>query len=171
MEGRQQQKEKAKPYFGGIPYGPQVNRLKDKFPKPEEGTVFTHGELEGIISEPIGTQRYYGVVNSWRTYLLHDLGIDSAWLPGEGLKILNPAERLKVGEDQFRQGLRKTRRAFRRTAIIPRERLDDLGRQRFDHQMKVMAKLSTAAVEAGRGLAIDLAPVKSLPKAGGNQES
>ena len=168
MEGQQKQQEKAKQFFGGIPYGPQVNRLKDKFPKPEEEIVYTHGELEEIIREPIGTQRYYGVINSWRNYLLHDLGIDSAWCPGEGLKILNPEDRLKVGEDQFRQGLRKTRRAFKRTAIIPRERLDDIGRQRFDHQMKIMAKLSTAAVEAKRDLAIDLAPVKSLPKAIGN---
>lgn len=156
--------QEAAQWLAGVPYGPQVKRLKDAYPKPEEGLVLSHDELEELLNEERGSQRYYGVVNSWRSYLLKDLGIDSAWVQGEGLKILDPAERLKVGEDQFRHGLRKTKRAFKRTAIIPRDRLDEIGKQRFDHQMKVMARMSTAAIEAKRELAIELAPVKSLPK-------
>jgi len=158
------EKQGTRYWLSGIPYGPQVNKLKDKYPKPEEDMLISHDELEGIINEKRDRQRYTGIITSWRKYLLNSLGIDSEWMRGEGLKILNPADRLNVGENNFKQGIRKTRRAFRRTALVPRDRLNDEGRQRFDHHMIIMAKLGTAAIEARKGLAVELAPVKSLPK-------
>lgn len=159
------EKQGARYWLAGIPYGPQVEKIKRQYPKPEEGLILSHDDLETLINEKKGTKRYYGIINSWRKYLLNDLGIDTNWIQGKGLKVINPAERLKVGEDNFRQGLRKTRRAFKRTAIVPRDRLDEIGKQRYDHQIKIMAKIATAAIDAKKELAIELAPVRSLPKA------
>jgi hypothetical protein len=154
----------AKLWKGGLPYGPQVKKLEEAYPRPEEDSVISHEDFVALVSETKGTQRYYGVINSWRKKLFNELGIDTAWLPGDGIKILPPADRLKVSEGDFKTGLRKAKRAVRRLAATPRERLDDIGRKRYDHTAIVMAKVSSVADEARKQLAIDLAPVKSLPR-------
>lgn len=148
----------------GIPYGPDVRKLEEAFPNPEEDQIIKSEKFEEIIRVEQKTQRFYGVINTWRRRLRTDRNIDSEWVPGVGVKILNPADRLTVSEQNIKHGIRKTGRAFRRLAITPRERLDAVGQQRFDHQMQVGAKLVQAGRDAKRELAIDLAPVKSLPK-------
>jgi hypothetical protein len=154
----------AKLWKGGLPYGPQVRKLEELYPKPEEDLMLIHEQIEKIIGEPKGTQRYYGIVDSWRKKLFNELGIDSAWLPGQGLKILQPSERLHASESDFKFGLRKTKRAVKRLAATPRDRLDAIGQQRYDHAAIVMAKIKGEADMAQKQLAIDLAPVKSLPR-------
>lgn len=148
----------------GIPYGPDVRKLEEAFPNPEEDQVITSEEFEKVIRTPAKTARFYGVINTWRRRLRTDRNIDTEWVQGVGVKILNPADRLKVSEGNIKQGIRHTGRAFRRLAITPRERLDATGQQRYDHQLQVAAKLTAAGRDAKRELAIDLAPVKSLPK-------
>ena len=148
----------------GIPYGPDIRKLEEAFPNPEEDQVIKSEEFENIIRVPQKTQRFYGVINTWRRRLRTDRNIDSEWLPGVGVKILDPADRLKVSESNIKHGIRKTGRGFRRLAITPRERLDTVGQQRYDHQLQVGAKLIQAGRDAKRELAIDLAPIKSLPK-------
>lgn len=148
----------------GIPYGPDVRKLEEAFPNPEEDQVISSDQFESIIRVEQKTARFYGVINTWRRRLRTDRNIDSEWIQGVGVKILNPADRLKVSEGNIKQGIRKTGRAFRRLAITPRERLDAIGQQRYDHQLQIGAKLTAAGREAKRELAVDLAPVKSLPK-------
>lgn len=148
----------------GIPYGPDIRKLEEAYPSPEEDQVYTHTDLENLLKITQKTPRYYGVVNSWRRRLRTDRNIDSEWIHGVGLKILNPADRLKESERNVKQGIRHTGRAFRRLAIVPRERLDTMGQARYDHALAVASKLTQAGRDAGRELAIDLAPVKSLPK-------
>ena len=148
----------------GIPYGPDVRKLEEAFPSPDEDQIIRHGEFEGLLKIESQTSRYYGVINTWRRRLRNERNIDSEWLHGIGLKILNPADRLKESERNVKQGIRHTGRAFRRLAIVPRERLDAIGQARYDHALQVASKLTTAGKDAQRELAIDLAPVKSLPK-------
>lgn len=148
----------------GIPYGPDVLKLEEKFPTPQEDQIIRHAEFEALLRIEPKTSRYYGVVNMWRRRLRNERNIDSEWIHGIGLKILNPADRLKESERNVKQGIRHTGRAFRRLAIVPRERLDNIGQQRYDHALQTAAKLTQAGKDAQRELAIDLAPVKSLPK-------
>lgn len=148
----------------GIPYGPDVRKIEEAYPNPEEDQVIKSEEFETLIRVPQKTPRFYGVINAWRRRLRADRNIDSEWVQGVGVKILNPADRLKVSESNIKQGIRRTGRAFRRLAITPRERLDAVGQQRYDHQLQVGAKLTAAGREAQKELAVDLAPVRSLPK-------
>lgn len=148
----------------GIPYGPDIRKLEEAYPNPEEDQIIKSGDFETIIRVPQKTSRFYGVINAWRRRLRAERNIDSEWVQGVGVKILNPADRLKVSEGNIKHGIRKTSRAYRRLAITPRERLDGVGQQRYDHQMQVAAKLVQAGRDANKELAIDLAPVKSLPK-------
>lgn len=148
----------------GVPYGPDIRKLEEAYPSPEEDQVLQHATLEALLKIPQKSQRYYGVINGWRKRLRNDRNIDSEWVHGVGLKILNPADRLKESERNVKQGIRHTGRAFRRLAIVPRERLDAVGQARYDHALQVASKLTQAGRDAGRQLAIDLAPIKSLPK-------
>lgn len=148
----------------GIPYGPDIRKLEEAFPNPQEDQVIKSEEFESIIKTPQKTGRFYGVINAWRRRLRAERNIDSEWVQGVGVKILNPADRLKVSETNIKQGIRKTGRAFRRLAITPRDRLDAVGQQRYDHQLQVGVKLTAAGREAKKELAIDIAPVRSLPK-------
>lgn len=148
----------------GIPYGPDVRKLEEAYPSPEEDQVLHHSTLEALLKIQQKTQRYYGVINTWRKRLRTERNIDTEWIHGVGLKILNPADRLKESERNVKQGIRHTGRAFRRMAIVPRERLDAIGQARYDHALLVASKLTQAGRDAGKELAVDLAPVKSLPK-------
>lgn len=148
----------------GIPYGPDVRKLEETFPSPEEDQIIKHEEFEKVIRTPAKTARFYGVINTWRRRLRTDRNIDTEWVQGVGVKILNPADRLKVSEGNIKQGIRHTGRAFRRLGVVPRERLDSVGQARYDHAIQVASKLTIAGREAKKELAIDLAPVKSLPK-------
>lgn len=148
----------------GIPYGPDIRKLEEAYPSPQEDQIIKSEDFEKIIRCEQKTPRFYGVINSWRRRLRNERNIDSEWVQGVGVKILNPADRLKVSETNIKHGIRKTSRAYRRLAITPRDRLDEVGQQRYDHQMTVAAKLIAAGRDAKRELAIDLAPVKSLPK-------
>ena len=148
----------------GIPYGPDVRKLEEAYPSPEEDQIISHGELEKTLVIPQKTARFYAVINKWRKRLRTDRNIDSEWIQSVGVKILNPADRLKVSEGNVKQGIRHTGRAFRRLGIVPRERLDTIGQARYDHAIQVASKLTVAGREAKKELAIDLAPVKSLPK-------
>lgn len=148
----------------GIPYNLDVQKLEEKFPSPAEDQIIRHAEFEELLKIPPKTQRYYGVINTWRKRLRTERNIDSEWLHGVGLKILNPADRLKESERNVKQGIRHTGRAFKRLAIVPRDRLDAIGQARYDHALQVASKLTAAGREARHELAIDLAPIKSLPK-------
>ena len=155
---------KVQIWKGGLPYGPQVQRLRDSFPNPEEEKLFSHNEFEALLGEVRGSQRYYGIINSWRKYLINTLGIDSDWNPGEGLLILPPAKRLECGERDTKRGIRRVKRGIRRTAATPRDRLDEIGKARYDHAAMAYAKMIPALDEGRKALAVDIAPVKSLPK-------
>lgn len=148
----------------GIPYGPDIHKLEEQWPSPEEDQVIAHKEFEALLKIESKTSRYYGVVNAWRRRLRNDRNIDSEWIHGVGLKFLNPADRLIESERNIKQGIRHTGRAFKRLAVVPRERLDSVGQARYDHAIGVAAKLQQAGRDAKKELAIDLAPVKSLPK-------
>src|SRR5687767_9504483 len=90
----------------GIPYGPDIRKLEEAYPNPEEDQVLTHKELEALLRIEQKSQRYYGVINSWRRRLRNERNVDSEWVHGVGVKILNPADRLKVSEGNIKQGIR-----------------------------------------------------------------
>ena len=153
-------------FNGGLPYGPDVNRLKETFPvaKLAEGTILTHEELEAVVRQKRGTQRYYGVVNSWMKQQKNDNGIFMVWEASTGVKVLDPAGVLHCAETRTRQKIKQTGKAIRTFGWVDRSRLDETGQKRLDHQMRVASVIKQSIESAKKELAIDLAPVKSLPK-------
>lgn len=153
-------------FKGGIPYGLDVRRLSDAFPVPSlnEGRVLRHAELEEVLGYKRGTQRYYGVVNAWLNKQKADHGLILVWVPSEGVKVLDPAGVLEHAEIRTKQKSRQLQRQIKMFGWVDRARLDTVGQKRLDHQLTVAAKLSAAVGDARKGLAVELAPIKSMPK-------
>ena len=156
----------ARVFRGGIPYSVDARRLMEAFPVPSltEGRIIKHEQLEGILAITKGSQRYYAVINSWIAQMKHANGLFLVWEPGLGLRVLDPAGILSFAENRTRQKIRQTGKAVRNFGWVDRNRLDTLGQQRLDHQLRVVSTIETALNSARKDLAVGLAPIKSLPK-------
>ena len=156
----------SKTFRGGVPYSVDVRRLTEAFPVPSltEGRVIKHAQLEEIVNAPKASQRYYGVVNSWIAQMKTANGLFIVWEPATGIKILGPAEILTFAENKTRQKLRQTGKAIRTYGFVDRNRLDTIGQQRLDHEMRVASVLGDALQSARKEMAVSLAPITSLPK-------
>ena len=110
-------------FKGGIPYGPDLKRLREAYPSDTlvEGLLIDHATLEGILGEQRGTGRYYGVINSWKAKELNKNGIYIAWEPGDGLKVLTPAEILVRGDTRTLQKIKQLGKATQTYAWVDRK--------------------------------------------------
>src|SRR5215467_6274146 len=133
-------------FRGGVPYAVDIKRLNDAFPLDllTEGRVIEHSQLEAIVNAKKGTQRYYGIVNSWLVKNRRTYGVYIRWERPIGIKVLNPAEILDHGETQTRQKIRLTGKAMRITDYCDRSRLDAAGQQRLDHKNQVESRVADA---------------------------
>lgn len=152
-------------FRGSIPFGPDIAKLNEALPISAlaEGMIVTHDRLREILGHP-DKGRYYAVVNSWKALRKKSEGILMRWEKGQGLLVMDPATKLKDTEQHIHQKMRQTGRAVRELGWVNRDRLDEIGRKRLDHHMLVAYEIKNALDAAGKKLAIELAPVKSLPK-------
>ena len=153
-------------FFGGLPYTPDVNKLIEAFPVPtmSEGRTLSHNELTGVLNLKRDS-RYYGVINAWRKKLRDEFRVIVEWDRNNGLVVLDPAKCLTHRERGVQQKGRLLGRSVNRLAHdVDRTRLDDTGKSRFDHVLMAAAKMKQAAQLGSREMAVELAPVKSLPK-------
>jgi hypothetical protein len=156
----------SKVFRGGVPYAIDVRRLIEAFPAPSlaEGRVIGHAQLEEISNSSKGSQRYYGVVNSWIAHMRNENGIFIIWEPATGIKILGPAEILTYTETKTRQKIKQTGRAIKMVNWVDRGRLDTIGQQRHDHFRRHTSMLMDSLAATRRELAVNLSPIASLPK-------
>jgi hypothetical protein len=149
-----------------MPYGPDLRRLNEAIPLAElsEGKTFTHEQLEGIVNEKRGTGRYYAVLNSWMKQQKKSNGVLMRWQPSVGIVVQDPADKLKSVESRMHQKLKQTGRAAGEIIFVDRSRLDETGQRRLDHETRRAHAIKDWADGERKQLAIELAPVKSLPK-------
>lgn len=153
-------------FRGGMPYGPDIKKLNESFPLDSlaEGLVLTHEKLEKAVGYRAGTSRYYAVVKSWIGRQRAENRIFIVFEPKIGVKVLNPAEVMEYAEKSVRQKIGQTGKAVRIFNWVERERLDSTGQKRFDHQTKVVGVIRQSLEAARKELAIELSPIKSLPR-------
>ena len=156
----------GKIFRGGVPYAVDIRRLTEAFPVPSltEGRVIKHEQLEEIVNSPKASQRYYGVINSWIAQMKNSNGVFMIWEASIGIRVLDPAGILSYAENRTRQKIRQTGKAVKTFGWVDRERLDTLGQQRLDHQLRVATVIQDALTNARKDLAVSLAPIRSLPK-------
>lgn len=153
-------------FRGGMPYGPDLDRLDAAFPIDSltEGRIVTHAELAGAMDIQQGSPRYYSVIRAWIRKQRITRRVILEWVHAVGLKVLNPAEVLSTAEDVTHRKIRQTQKAISRFSWVDRNRLNSQGQSRLDHQTMVYGRLTYALSQAKRESAIELAPVQSLPK-------
>ena len=153
-------------FKGGMPYEIDVKRLEADFPVNElpEGRKIEHQQIEIAIDCTKGTSRYYGVVDSWMNKIKHSHGIVLRWEPSQGVVVMTPSQVLDHTETRLRQKIRQTGRVMREFVWVDRNRLDNIGQKRLDHQTRIANVLKEHLNMAKKELAIELGPVKSLPK-------
>jgi len=154
----------AKIYKNGLPYAPDIRRLDDAFPTPEEGQVLRYEQFEEVLNYSRVETRFRTVISSWRRTLWRTRNIDTEAVPSVGIKILEPADRVKIREKDMILKARLLGRTRQRFASAPRERLNVEGQQRYDHVMLYTGRVQQAIDDAKKALPADIAPVKSLPK-------
>jgi len=161
-----QQEHDLSVFKGGMPYEPDVKRLEENYPVQSltEGLVIDHKILSAIVKCKQGTGRYYGVIDSWRKKLRNENGIMLLWKQGVGLYVAHPHEILQHSEKRVREHLGGVRRGIKIIGHADRERLDELGKQRYDHTAKAYLFISTAVEQGRKQLPYEVPAVKSLPK-------
>jgi hypothetical protein len=156
--------DKDKGFRGGLPYCFDVQRLNDAFPILSEGLTIKHEMLEPLVRAPMKTGRYYAVVNSWIKQKRETAGIIIQWVPGTGIKVLDPGEILTASKTGTKQKLRQTQRKMKLLGYSDRDRLNQAGQLDWDHTQHVYVVLRDAVNAAKKTLPIDVPPIKSLPK-------
>lgn len=154
-------------FRGGVPYGPDVKRLEAAFPINEltEGRTIQHEELAAVIGVVPSSPRYYAVVKAWMRTQRASQAIQMRIAPKIGVEVMDPATHLTHAEKSLHGKLKQTARACREFSHVDSGRLDILGQRRLEHvQQKVVGLLAGTIQAANKNLAVELAPIKSLPR-------
>jgi hypothetical protein len=155
----------TKLFFGALPYEPDVKRIEEAFPIKNlyEGQIIKHPEIAKVLGVVHGTNRYYGVVNSWKTLLKHHK-IELLTKPKIGYEVGEPHEIMAQAEKDLRSGLKKTGKGIKRFRRVDATRLDESGRERHMQLNLVANHIESHNKWARKSLPIEAPAVVSLPK-------
>jgi hypothetical protein len=128
-------------YFGGVPVGPDVDRLDVEYQELTHEQVLTHEELSGAIGYSIKSSRYRTVVTAWRKRLFDERGIELQAVRGLGLRVMTNSQRIDSHIDKAVGGLKAVVRAGARLAVVPRHDVPAHVAKRADHAQLFIAKL------------------------------
>lgn len=156
--------KQAKPFFGGIPTGPDVKKLMDAYGVPAPGLV-SHEALEGILTLDRDASRYRTIVHAWRSRLLRENNVASIAVPGEGIRFLTEPERVEQGRRLLGLSARQVGRVHRWSVMVDVTKLDEVTRRRHDHTLRATAAMAMTASATMKELTSALkTPVAQLPR-------
>lgn len=154
----------AKVFRGGIPVEPEVKALMEQLaPDWKEGEVMPYSRIEAVVGCAWRSNRFRTVLESWRNRLMREQNIDTAVVPGVGVKRLLPVERITASQDDGRSATRKLRRAKVRVDVVPAEKLTEAERHSKDHTSCVLGGALVAAQQACKSFSPPK-PQAQLPK-------
>ena len=129
----------SKPFFGGIPTKPDVDRLLTL--EVSEGDIIRHETISQKIGVEYGTNRYRGVVGAWRKTLLQQKNLLLVSLPNVGYKALTPTERVSHGVRDFVKTSKKIRNNAYLLNLVPEENLTQADQKKRDHIVRVSVSM------------------------------
>jgi len=152
------------PFFGGIPTGPDVKKLEQKYGSPEPG-IIRHEDIEAVISEQRNSARYRCVVGAWRSRLLREDNIATKAEPAIGIRILTEQERVDEAQRHLGLSARRVLRDHRWAMMIDASKLDELSLRKRDHLIRASAAMAESAATNVKALAAVLKAPAQLPRA------
>ena len=140
-------------FEGGIPWEIDIKKLVDRYGVPSADTLVTHSEVEACTGLTGKTSRYTAVLRGWRRRLFTQHNVDTIVDPGNGLKVLNPGERVEVSESGFKASIKDMRVSVLRAKVIPPDEITDPEmRKRRDHLEVVTSRIFMAAANEAKAL-------------------
>lgn len=150
----------SKLFFGGIPTAPDVKKLREAFPRIEDGTDFTHEQIQAVIGLHPKSARYRGVTLAWRKEMLKDHNIEIAAVAAVGFRALTGPERIESNIKGFKHGARKQGKHLRRVGMVPSETLAPSYRDKQTHFMR----LGAAVLSQAGAMMKELEPPRAQPQ-------
>ena len=123
----------------GTPTDPDIDRLRKAYPAESlvEGREISYDELEAVINlEGDCTKdslRFRTVTWRWRRQMEINFHIRLGAVPGVGLRVLTPGERVVESECHTTRAFRQAKKAHYRASIIDRNRLEPEQAKRAEH--------------------------------------
>ena len=132
----------SKMFFGGLPPGPDVNKLAQHFDDLRHGQIIPHDELAAVIGLDHRAHRYRSIIAAWRKTLKLDEGIEMQAIRGVGLRVMSDPERVDAHVAKTSVGIRVIGRAGKDLARVPRDTLPTPVRAKADNAQMVIAKMT-----------------------------
>ncbi len=135
-------------YFNGLPTGPAVKKLEEKWPDVESlrGTMLSHADLEALIGEKRTASRYRTVMSAWRRKLLNESGIvlTGRGAGGEGYRVLSDNDQVSFSVSEERGVGRKLRMCHVAVANVNPEKLSPEKLKIREYMMISMGRIQAA---------------------------
>lgn len=146
----------AEHYFGGLPTGPEVRKLQERFPNMESliGTTIPHEDIEETIGVKRNESRYRTITNAWRKRVAKDtngrvqMRGDLREYVGVGLRVLSDGEMVEYHTDLKQSMVRKGRKAYVVLANTEESNLTDEQKRIRSHGLHAMKMIQTAMIES-----------------------
>ena len=112
-------------FFGGVPTGPDVRRLREAFPDDDmpEGRVISYDEVEEVLGRERGSSRFETVTSIWRRVFERDTGRILHRVRQEGFKVIVDREKVQLAAQKISTAGRLSRRAVVVGSAVDRKNL------------------------------------------------
>jgi hypothetical protein len=125
MTGKSGEKAReAEAFFGGIPTGPDVKRLRDRWPELEVGDTITDAEVAEVLCVPVKSHRYKTVTTVWKKRWEED-GKVIGRKNGNSFVVLTDSEKFAVVQGKLRTVVRGIRRVRTIGGLIDQKNLTE----------------------------------------------
>lgn len=100
-------KSKGRWFLGGLPYGPAIKKLTERFGVPARGDVIPYEDVEAVLAVPWRSARFKSVTEAWRRGLHGAHGIYLVAVAGEAFRVLTDDEEVTHGVRYVVQGAKR----------------------------------------------------------------
>ncbi|WP_257306265.1 hypothetical protein [Geothrix campi] len=137
----------AKPtlYFGGVPTGPDVDKLLEHYGVPKIGTRIPYDELAAVINQSASSNRFKSVTAQWRRKLDRQHNIVLRCIPGEAFEVADSHARVDLASRGYKMGVRKVVRCSNIAARTDRSTLSQEEARVCEHLERVASAHLLAA--------------------------
>lgn len=153
-------------FVGGLPTGPDVRRLMDRFRDKAQGDSILLSDVAAEIATEVRTQRFETVLTAFRAALRKERNLETERdHGGVAVRILQDNERAAVSFKLVRRGARQIGRAYTKASSTPTGKLNEQERKELMHVQRLTEAMANSARQSIKEIAVIWAPPKQLPRA------
>ena len=134
-------------HIGGIPTGPDVKNIRDKFPdsKLKAGNKIGYAQIEAIIKTQRDEPRFRTVTNAWRRAVRRDANKIIGVIAGSGFVVLDENEKSNLVGRKIRRSVKQLRSGYKVMQTIDVAQLGEDEKKSYDFNAMRMGKMIAMA--------------------------